>query len=32
MTLADQATMTGHDGRVSSSKPGRPARRIFTAA
>ena len=24
--------MTGHDGRVSSSKPGRPARRIFTAA
>jgi transposase len=32
MTLADQAAMTGHDGRVSSSKPGRPKRRTFTAA
>jgi transposase len=32
MTLADQAAMTGHDGQVSSKKPGRPARRTFTAA
>jgi transposase-like protein len=32
MTLADQAAMSGHDGQVSSSKPGRPKRRTFTAA
>ena len=32
MTLADQAAMTGHDGHVTSRKPGRPARRTFTAA
>jgi transposase len=32
MTLADQAAMTGHDGQVSSGKPGRPKRRTFTAA
>lgn len=32
MTLADQAVMSGHDGQVSSSKPGRPKRRTFTAA
>jgi transposase len=32
MTLADQATRTGQDGQVSSSKPARPARRAFTAA
>ena len=32
MTLADQAVMSGHDGQVSSSKPGRPGRRTFTAA
>jgi transposase len=32
MTLADQAVMSGHDGRVSSSKPHRPKRRTFTAA
>ena len=32
MTLADQAAMTGHDGRVTSGKPGRPTRRTFTAA
>jgi transposase len=29
MTLADQAAITGHDGRVTSSKP---KRRTFTAA
>jgi transposase len=32
MTLADQAVLTGHDGEVTSSKPGRPKRRTFTAA
>jgi transposase len=32
MTLADQAAMSGHDGQVSSGKPGRPKRRAFTAA
>jgi transposase len=32
MTLADQAAITGHDGRVTSSKPERPKRRTFTAA
>jgi transposase len=32
MTLADQAARTGHDGHVTSRKPGRPARRTFTAA
>jgi transposase len=32
MTLADQAALSGHDGQVSSSKPGRPKRRTFTAA
>ena len=33
MTLADQAAITGQDGRVTSSgKPGRPKRRTFTAA
>ena len=32
MTLADQAAMTGQDGHVTSRKPGRPARRTFTAA
>ena len=33
MTLADQATITGHAGQVTSSgKPGRPKRRTFTAA
>jgi transposase-like protein len=32
MTLADQAAMTGQDGQVASRKPGRPARRTFTAA
>jgi transposase-like protein len=32
MTLADQAAMTGHDGQVGSSKPGRPKRRTFTAS
>ena len=32
MTLADQAAITGHDGQVSSSRPGRPKRRTFTAA
>ena len=32
MTLADQAAMSGHDGQVSSGKPGRPKRRTFTAA
>src|SRR5713226_6825596 len=32
MTLADQAAITGHDGQVTSGKPGRPKRRTFTAA
>jgi transposase len=32
MTLADQAATSGHDGQVSSGKPGRPKRRSFTAA
>jgi transposase len=32
MTLADQAEITEHDGRVTSSKPERPKRRTFTAA
>lgn len=32
MTLADQAAITGHDGRVTGSKPERPKRRTFTAA
>jgi transposase-like protein len=32
MTLADQAAITGHDGQVTSGKPGRPKRRAFTAA
>jgi transposase len=32
MTLADQAAMSGHDGQVTSGKPGRPKRRTFTAA
>ena len=32
MTLADQAATTGHDGQVTSGKPGRPKRRTFTAA
>ena len=32
MTLADQAALPGHDGRVTSGKPGRPKRRTFTAA
>ena len=32
MTLADQATRTGHDGQVTSGQPARPARRTFTAA
>jgi transposase len=32
MTLADQAAITGHDGQVTSGKPGRPKHRTFTAA
>ncbi len=32
MTLADQAAMTGQDGQVAGRRPGRPARRTFTAA
>jgi hypothetical protein len=32
MTLADQAAMTGQDGQVTGKRPGRPARRTFTAA
>lgn len=32
MTLADQATIQGHDGQVTSGKPGKPKRRTFTAA
>jgi hypothetical protein len=31
MTLADQAAVTGHDGQVSSGKPGRPKRRASRA-
>ena len=30
MTLADQAAAAGHDGQVTSGKPGRPKRRTFT--
>ena len=29
MTLADRAALTGHDGQVTSGKPGRPKRRAF---
>jgi hypothetical protein len=32
MTLADQAAIPGHDGQVTSGKPGTPKRRTFTAA
>jgi transposase len=32
MTLADQAAMTGQDGHVAGKRPGRAARRTFTAA
>ena len=32
MTLADQASMSRHDGQVTSGKQGRPKRRTFTAA
>lgn len=32
MTLADQAAIPGHDGQVTSGKPGKPKRRTFTAA
>ena len=32
MTLADQAAIPGHDGRVTSGRPGKPKRRTFTAA
>ena len=32
MTLADQAAITAHDGRVTSGRPERPKRRTFTAA
>ena len=32
MTLADQATIAGHDGQVTSGKPARPKRRTFPAA
>jgi transposase len=32
MTLADQAAIAGHDGQVTSGKPGKPKRRTFTAA
>lgn len=32
MTLADQAAMTGQDGRVTEQQPGRPERRTFTKA
>ena len=32
MTLADQATIAGHAGQVTSGKPARPKRRTFTAA
>jgi transposase len=32
MTLADQAAIPGHDGQVTSGRPGKPKRRTFTAA
>ncbi|MFC5822219.1 transposase [Nonomuraea harbinensis] len=32
MTLADQAAMTGQDGRVTDEQPARPKRRTFTKA
>ena len=32
MTLADQAAITGHDGQVTTGRPGRAKRRTFTAA
>jgi transposase-like protein len=32
MTLADQAAMTGQDGRVTEQQPARPKRRTFTKA
>ena len=32
MTLADQAAITRQDGQVAGKRPGRPARRTFTAA
>jgi transposase-like protein len=32
MTLADQAAMTGQEGRVTEQQPGRPKRRTFTKA
>jgi transposase-like protein len=32
MTLADQAAMTGQDGRVTQQQPDRPKRRTFTKA
>jgi transposase len=32
MTLADQAAIPGHDGQVTSGKPGKPKRRTFPAA
>jgi hypothetical protein len=32
MTLSDQAAIPGHDGQVTSGKPGKPKRRTFTAA
>jgi transposase len=32
MTLADQASVTGQDGRVTEQQPGRPKRRTFTKA
>jgi transposase len=32
MTLADQAVIPGHDGQVTSGRPGKPRRRTFTAA
>ena len=32
MTLADQAAIPGHDGQVTSGRPGKPKRRTFPAA
>jgi transposase-like protein len=32
MTLADQAAVTGQDGRVTDEQPSRPKRRTFTKA
>ncbi|MFB4271354.1 transposase [Nonomuraea sp. GTA35] len=32
MTLADQAAMTGQDGRMTDEQPARPKRRTFTKA